>query len=116
MMQEIARVNTHSCERVFYTDGEGVLIEKLVHDSAVNAPILNENQQLAGDYRGHGKSPFRLVARVPDNIYLKWLMEDGVPGYADAETADYVAKKHLSDPANKYLLTVPTSYRMMRNG
>lgn len=108
--------SSQGCKRIFYADNEGRLVSKLLHDHDQHAAVTDSNQQEALDYRAHGQSDLRKIAEIPVDLYLKWLIEDGVPGYMDSEALDSVLNKRLRDPDNKYLLTVPSTYRMMRNG
>lgn len=117
-MKELARrTSSMGVQRIFWADNDGRLIENIVHTHDEWDPIFTANQDAAHEYRPHQRgSDIRRVASIPPDIFVKWLMEEGVDGFCDAEAIDMVVNKKLADPDNKYLLTVPTSYRMMRNG
>lgn len=116
-MKELARrTSSMGVERIFWED-DGKLIENIVHTHDNWQPLIRENMEAASEYRpNQRKCDIRRVASIPPDIFVKWLIEEGVDGFCDAEAIDMVVNKKLADPENKYLLTVPTSYRMMRNG
>lgn len=101
--------------RVYFTDSEGELCAKVLADTKEIDSVITANQQRAAEFRPHQKG-LRMVARVPNETMLKWLNEEGVPGWLSAEAIDHVVNKKLRDPDNKYLLTVPDNYRMMKHG
>lgn len=103
-------------KRVYYTDSDGNLCAKIMHDTDKVDALLEENKQIAAAYQPHCKSNVRLVARVPTELILKWLNEEGVPGFMGADAISHVGNKKLRDPEYKYLLTVPDNYRMMKHG
>lgn len=113
-LTELTRSQTYACQRIYYRDEEGRLVERLLHPD--HDAIVTANREKASEYRPHAKSDIRVVAEVPVDIYLKWLYEEDLPVFADETTLEMVWRKKLSDPDYKYLLTVPSSYRMMRHG
>lgn len=116
-MKELSRrTSSLGVERILWED-DGKLIENIVHDHSKWDATFEENREAASGYRPHQRGVnMRRVASIPPDVFLKWLIEEGVPGYCDQEAIDVVVNKKLRDPENKYLLTVPTTYRMMRNG
>lgn len=117
-MQEIARKQSAlGCKRIFYKNNEGQLVERLLELSEDVNPIIKANLAAQSEYSSTAKSKnFRVVAEIPPETFLNWLKEDGVPGFCDAEALDCVVNKKLRQPENKYFLTVPSTYRMMRYG
>ena len=113
-LQEIGRSKTFACERIFYRDEEGRLVERILAQDC--SDVLKSNREQAEAFRPHQDGGVRQVAEIPTALFLKWLMEEGVPGYCDSDALDMVVNKKLRDPENKYLLTVPETYRMMKYG
>lgn len=116
-MREIKRdVSSMGCKRVYYEDN-GTLVERLIVDSDDVDGIVEGNLDAQSSYSKFNKSgQTRVVAEIPPEVFVGWLMEEGVPGFCDAEALDCVINKKLRDPDNKYFLTVPSTYRMMRHG
>lgn len=102
-------------KRVYYMD-DGMLVSKVLMDTEKVEALIKENKDIAAGYQAHTTGGVRLVARVPTEMCLKWLNEEGVPGFTGPEALDHIANKKLRDPDYKYLLTVPDNYRMMRHG
>ena len=99
-------------KRVYYHDDEGHLVEKLISGGSHHDDAMKLNAEKKNSYQPHKKGQDMVqIASIPNDLFLRWLMEDGVPGYCDNETMDYVVAKKLRDPENKYLLTVPDNYR-----
>lgn len=103
-------------KRIYYTDDEGRLVERLMTMSEDVDPVMEQNQQEAAEFRPHQKGAFRKIASVPAEVWLSWMMEEGQDGYLDDEAREMVLSKKLADPQNKYFLTVPSTYRMMKHG
>lgn len=101
-------------KRIFYQDSEGRLVEKVAAEDVTE--LLDENHEQAMDFRPHKQGSLRQIAEIPTTLMLKWLTEEGVDDYCGHEAMDMLINKKLRDPQYQYLLTVPTSYRMMRYG
>lgn len=101
-------------KREFYADAEGNLVEKIAAKDV--SDVLDSNHEQAMEFRPHQDGGVRQVAEIPVELMLKWLTEEGIPGWCDHEAMDMLINKKLRDPQYQYLLTVPTSYRMMRYG
>ncbi len=65
---------------------------------------LNAIKQLRGDgpRAGKGKEMWH-VAEIPNEIALKWMIEEGVNIFSDQEAFKKVLKKKLNDPDYAYL-------------
>jgi hypothetical protein len=96
-------------KRIYYHDDEGRLVERLISGGEQHDVTMQVNAHKRDEFK-QGQDVVQ-IASVPPDLFLKWLMDDGVPGYCDDETIDYVVAKKLRDPNYKYLLTVPESYR-----
>ncbi len=113
---EVGRTSGTFCNRIYYTDEEGRLVERIMQkgsDEDVQA-VIAENQQKAADFRPHQKGGVRQVAAVPPELMLKWLHEENVPTWGGSHVMDVVFNKKIRDPQYKYVLTVPDNYRMKR--
>lgn len=104
------------CNRSYYKDDEGRLVSVLEHDPVLHRAVMRANAEAAAEFRPHQKGEMRRVASFTNDMLLKWLIEEGVPGICSEEAIDMVVNKKLKDPQYKYLFTVPESYRMMRYG
>lgn len=113
-LQEIAKSKGSLCNRTYYKDDQGRLVECLHHDGETHQRVVDENAEDKANFRSHDGTNFRKVASIPVDLMLKWLMEEGVPSYMGAEALDLVINKKLRDPEVKRLLTVPDNYEMKR--
>lgn len=100
-------------KRIYYTDEEGRLVERILHDSDDILPVFKQNAEDRENFKKHG-SNMRKVASVPTTLMLKWLHEANLPGWGGAEVMDYVYNKKIRDPENKFVLTVPDNYGFKR--
>lgn len=115
-LEYVGESQTYACRRIYYTDENGNLVERILHDSEDIDPVIENNKELAASFRPHQKGNLRKVASVPPVTMLGWLHEANIPEWGGNEAMDYVFNKKLRDPENKYMLTVPDNYRMMRYG
>lgn len=99
--------------RIYYKNSDGLLVERLLDDTKVINDTITHNQDLSSEYRPHKRGRDMVqIASIPPSVFVGWLMDAGVPGYCDNESIDFIVKKKIKDPANKYLLTVPETYRI----
>jgi hypothetical protein len=109
-MREVGRDSTYALNRIYYDDGNGGLVAKILDDDI--SEVIKHNQEMAADFRPHQKGETRVLAEIPVSLYYKWLVESGAEGFADEDVMNTIISKKLKDPANKYLLTVPSDYEL----
>ena len=115
-MRQIGQTETKAGKRFYYINDDGVLVSRLVEEADMIEPVIQANREAADNYRAHRDGGLRQIAEIPVSLYVKWLNDEGIPGYCDSAALDHVVNKKLRDPDNKYLLTVPENYRMMKHG
>jgi hypothetical protein len=113
-MDSIADIETdyEPVKRVYYTDSDGRLCARVLMDTDKVDTLIEDNKQLSHEYRPHQKTGVRKVASIPTEMILKWLIEEGVPGYLGSEGIDLVLNKKINDPEFKYFRTVPDNFRI----
>lgn len=93
-----------------YYDDDGDLV--CVTEAQDVSALLDFNKYRRDEYRAHSGKEMQTVASIPVTLFYKWIVDEGLPGWATAENIDYIINKKLKDPENKYLLTVPENYRI----
>lgn len=112
-MQVIERkTSSLGVNRVIYLDDDGALKEHIVEEK--HEATVDYAQQMAAEFRAHQGGEVREIASIPNALMLKWLDEEGVPGFCGHEAMDMLINKKLRDPQYSKLLTVPPSYRIQR--
>ena len=112
-LKEIDRgASSLGVKRIYYKDEEGRLVERVLHDSDDHNPVIAHNEAVRDAQRGQFAPKMRKVASIPNDILLKWLMEEGVDGFCDGEAIDMVIRKKLSDPDNAKFRTVGNNYNI----
>jgi hypothetical protein len=111
-MKEIDRtVSSMGVRRVYYTDNNGDIIEKMIHSKEDHAPIILENMEQAAAFRAHDGSNVRHIASIPVDIYLAELHKHDIREFTGNDALDMVTSKILTNPDYQYLKRVPQGYR-----
>lgn len=111
-MKPVSRSEGYAINRTYYLDSDGVIVSKTDEEDV--SALIQYNQDMASQHNPYSNEDCRVVAEVPVSLYYKWLVEEGVPGWSTEEALDGILEKKLRDPEYKYLLTVPSTYEIMR--
>jgi hypothetical protein len=96
--------------RIFYTDENGNLVERIVHDWNLAEQVAEACQEEAHLYRPHNRSEFRKVASITPDMAIKWAVEAGIGGWFGDEEFDAFIWKKVKE--HSHLLSVPSTYRI----
>ena len=112
-MREIARSNGTFTNRIYYTDTEGRLVERICHDMNAVEKSAEENRNMAHEFRPHSGGEMRRVGSIPHDVALALLHAAGLKGWiGNPEVDEFLWNIMRGNSDYSFLRTVPNNYRL----